>query len=192
MLGNRRVLNQTQLCSFDSLSWRTWQVDFLFEIGFFLWKLKTPDEILKRFFFAQQKTGFFLNSYFSLLLYIYNNNNHIVAVKIIKTNGPVDEETLAAFRREVAIVSRVFSPHVCLYMGACTRDPNRLMLVTELMHTDVEKLLRDEQAKPLLTLYRRLLIAHDCALGLVSCRFDVFPLSFKCEREVPPLTILIN
>lgn len=33
-----------------------------------------------------------------------------VAVKIIKTNGPVDEETLAAFRREVEILSRVFSP----------------------------------------------------------------------------------
>jgi serine/threonine protein kinase len=74
-------------------------------------------------------------------------------------------------------------------MGACTRDPNRLMLVTELMHSDVEKVLRDEQCKSLLTIYRRMLIAHDCALGLAWLHGSdpIF-----IHRDVKPSNFLVD
>lgn len=63
------------------------------------------------------------------------------------------------------------------------------MLITELMHTDLEKLLRDEQAKPLLTLYRRLLLAHDCALGLAWLHGSdpIF-----IHRDVKPSNFLVD
>ena len=37
-----------------------------------------------------------------------------VAVKVVAMKGGVDQATLDAFRREVEIVSSVFSPQVCL------------------------------------------------------------------------------
>ena len=48
-----------------------------------------------------------------------------VAVKVVDTKDGLDQKALEAFRREVEIVSSVFSPHVCLVRTARARDARR-------------------------------------------------------------------
>lgn len=46
-------------------------------------------------------------------------------------------------RQEVAILSSIYHPNVVLFMGACTREEDQLMIVTELKDCTVEKLLKE-------------------------------------------------
>jgi serine/threonine protein kinase len=54
-----------------------------------------------------------------------------VAVKKL-LNQNLDADSLAAFKKEVGIMSKLRHPNVLLFMGACT-EPGNLMIVTELM-----------------------------------------------------------
>jgi hypothetical protein len=86
-------------------------------------------------------------------------------------------------------VSSAFSPHVCLFMGACTQDPLRLMIVTELMKTDLKCLLGDKDAMSTLTPYCRMVIARDAALGLAWLHGAV---PMVIHRDVKPSNFLID
>lgn len=86
-----------------------------------------------------------------------------VAIKVLHTQD-WDEKTLAAFRQEVAIVSKIFHPNIVLFMGACT-VPGNMMIITELMPKgDLETLLQDHKKE--LSLLLRMRMAKDAALGI--------------------------
>lgn len=74
-------------------------------------------------------------------------------------------------------------------MGACTHDPRRLMIVTELMKTDLEHLLRDKQQASNLSLYRRMIIAREAALGLAWLH-GADPILI--HRDVKPSNFLVD
>ncbi|KYQ88308.1 SH2 domain-containing protein [Tieghemostelium lacteum] len=86
-----------------------------------------------------------------------------VAVKIMLKQ--VDEKTLKDFRKEVAIMSKIFHPNIVLFLGACTSTPGKLMICTELMKGNLETLLLDAQVK--LPLVIRMKMAKDAALGVL-------------------------
>lgn len=82
--------------------------------------------------------------------------------KLFRQN--LKSETIAEFKKEVEICSRLNSPNVLLFMGACTK-PRELAIVTELMPKgNLESLLRDKKAS--LSVRRRMLYAKDTALGM--------------------------
>ena len=62
-----------------------------------------------------------------------------VAIKVLhKTN--FDKKTLLAFKQEIKIMSKIFHPNICLFMGACTQL-GKCMIITELLKADVESML---------------------------------------------------
>ncbi|EGG16486.1 SH2 domain-containing protein [Cavenderia fasciculata] len=86
-----------------------------------------------------------------------------VAVKVMLKQ--VDEKTLKDFRKEVAIMSKIFHPNIVLFLGACTSVPGKLMICTELMRGNLETLLMDHNIKlPLIT---RMRMSKDAALGVL-------------------------
>eukprot|EP01112_Ceratiomyxa_fruticulosa_P000526 TRINITY_DN1047_c0_g1_i4.p1 TRINITY_DN1047_c0_g1~~TRINITY_DN1047_c0_g1_i4.p1 ORF type:complete len:551 (-),score=111.04 TRINITY_DN1047_c0_g1_i4:250-1902(-) len=86
-----------------------------------------------------------------------------VAVKILHKQQ-FDPATLAAFRKEVHLMSKIFHPNICLFMGACT-IPGKCMIVTELVPKgNLETMLHDE--KLYLPLSLRMRAARDAALGV--------------------------
>jgi serine/threonine protein kinase len=86
-----------------------------------------------------------------------------VAIKVLAKQD-FDEKTLEAFRHEVGIMSKIYHPNVNLFMGACT-VPGNMMIVTELMRGDLERLILDGQVQ--LTLLQRMKLARDAALGML-------------------------
>jgi serine/threonine protein kinase len=86
-----------------------------------------------------------------------------VAIKVL--NKPItDEKTLTAFKKEVAIMSTIFHPNICLFMGACTIPGNFFIVSEYLPKGDLEKMLRDPNVH--LSLYTRMKMARDAALGM--------------------------
>eukprot|EP01120_Amphizonella_sp_Union-15-10_P007506 TRINITY_DN2538_c0_g1_i1.p1 TRINITY_DN2538_c0_g1~~TRINITY_DN2538_c0_g1_i1.p1 ORF type:complete len:499 (-),score=110.21 TRINITY_DN2538_c0_g1_i1:204-1700(-) len=94
-----------------------------------------------------------------------------VAIKVL--HKPItDEKTLTAFKKEVAIMSTIFHPNICLFMGACTM-PGCFFIVSEyLPKGDLSKLLREVD----LNLYTKMRMAKDAALGVnwLHCSNPVF------------------
>eukprot|EP01133_Synstelium_polycarpum_P005660 gene5660-6535_t len=86
-----------------------------------------------------------------------------VAVKVMLKQ--VDEKTLKDFRKEVAIMSKIFHPNIVLFLGACTSQPGKLMICTELMKGNLETLLLDPNVK--LPLIVRMRMSKDAALGVL-------------------------
>lgn len=87
-----------------------------------------------------------------------------VAVKVLQKQK-LDSDTLEAFRKEVAIMSKLRQPHLLLFMGACT-EPGNLMIVTEYMSKgSVHDLLYGSGKTPL-SFKRKMLIAKQAALGM--------------------------
>lgn len=73
-------------------------------------------------------------------------------------------ESIAEFKKEVEICSRLHHPNVLLFMGACTK-PNELCIVTELMPKgNLETTLRNKDVP--ISLRKRMLWAKDTALGM--------------------------
>ncbi|GAM26703.1 hypothetical protein SAMD00019534_098780 [Acytostelium subglobosum LB1] len=86
-----------------------------------------------------------------------------VAVKLLHKQN-YDSATLAAFRKEVHLMSKIYHPNICLFMGACT-IPGKCVIVTELVPKgNLETLLHDEKIQ--LPLYLRMKMAKDAALGI--------------------------
>jgi len=87
-----------------------------------------------------------------------------VAVKVpVKQN--MTENELQSFRHEVEIMRHIFHPNVVLFLGACTQ-PNKIMIVTELMKTDLERLIHHNPEAGKYSLVHRLKMAKDAALGM--------------------------
>lgn len=86
-----------------------------------------------------------------------------VAVKVLFKQ--FDEKSLRAFRKEVAIMSKIFHPNIVLFLGACTSLPGQLMICTELMSSNLEALLLNPHTK--LALLPRMKMARDAALGIL-------------------------
>ncbi|GAM23718.1 hypothetical protein SAMD00019534_068930 [Acytostelium subglobosum LB1] len=85
-----------------------------------------------------------------------------VAVKVPKKQT-LSESELKAFQNEVAIWKQIFHPNVVMCMGACTK-PGKIMIVSELMRSDLEKLIHRSPEPP--PLYQRMKMALDAALGM--------------------------
>jgi len=109
-----------------------------------------------------------------------------VAIKIL--HKPItDEDNLIAFKKEVAIMSTIFHPNICLFMGACTQ-PGTFFIVQEFMPGgDVEKLLRNPENN--ISLYRRMQMAKDAALGVnwLHCSNPAF-----IHRDLKSSNLLID
>jgi len=84
-----------------------------------------------------------------------------VAVKKLKNQDKSDEE-LETFREEIRLMRQLNHPHVVLYLGACT-EPGKVQIVTEKMEYDLAHYLREHKN---LTLFQKLKIAKECALGM--------------------------
>lgn len=96
-----------------------------------------------------------------------------VAVKKL-LNQNLDPEALAAFKKEVAIMSKLRHPNVLLFMGACT-VPGNLMIVTELMEKgSAYDLLHDKSVQ--LSFKRRMKMAKQA--GKRSYSSKSFPYTF--------------
>ena len=59
----------------------------------------------------------------------------------------LSEEERQELRGEVAMLSSIYHPNVVLFMGACTREEEQLMIVTELKDCTVENLLKVERER---------------------------------------------
>eukprot|EP01125_Pyxidicula_operculata_P017139 TRINITY_DN5978_c0_g1_i1.p1 TRINITY_DN5978_c0_g1~~TRINITY_DN5978_c0_g1_i1.p1 ORF type:complete len:512 (+),score=76.63 TRINITY_DN5978_c0_g1_i1:109-1644(+) len=109
----------------------------------------------------------------------------VVAVKVpAKQNLSAQE--FEDFRKEVGIMSQIFHPNIVLFMGACMR-PRQIRIVTELMVTDLEKLLHSPKGKTL-SLFSRIKMARDAAKGMSW----LHGISNIIHRDLKPANILID
>lgn len=85
------------------------------------------------------------------------------------------------------IISRkIFHPNVVLFLGASTAEKH-LMIVTELMETDLEKLLQSKQE---ISFVRKLALAKDAVRSCLSfCNMIIRPWeSIGCMELIPSFT----
>lgn len=75
----------------------------------------------------------------------------------------LSEKQIADFQREVAILSSVFHPKICLFLGAYI-GTDEVIIVTELLEGNVEQLLRNPNVS--LSLYQKLKMNEDAAQGI--------------------------
>eukprot|EP00727_Mastigamoeba_balamuthi_P014098 m51a1_g9310 putative sh2 domain-containing protein (690) ;mRNA; r:97564-102140 len=85
-----------------------------------------------------------------------------VAVKVLSIDK-CDESFIEDFKREVEAMSKVNHPNVCLYMGACTGMPGKMMIVTPLYTTSLDKILFGQAP---LSLALRVRMSLDVAMGM--------------------------
>ena len=86
-----------------------------------------------------------------------------VAIKILHRQD-FDAKQLQVFKREVEVLSQIYHPNVCLFMGACFEKGN-MMIVSELLpRGDLEKMLRDKNL--VMSLVLRVKMAIEAARGM--------------------------
>lgn len=114
-----------------------------------------PDEIL-----FDPETDFLGGGCFGK---VYRGNCRSVEVAVkVPMRQKLSKRAYEAFKKEVEIMSKIYHPNVCLFMGACT-EPGNIRIVTELMKGDLESLLRGKEEIPLSV---RVKYAKDCAMGM--------------------------
>jgi len=106
-----------------------------------------------------------------------------VAVKV-PLKQDLNEKELEDFRNEVIIMKKIFHPNCVLFMGACS-VPGKLKILTELMHTDMEKLLKSNRP---LTVYQCMRMAKDAALGLAW----LHGILHIIHRDLKPANLLVD
>jgi len=108
-----------------------------------------------------------------------------VAVKRLIIQDP-NQNTLDAFRKEIALFSNLKHPNVLLFMGACT-EVGDLMIVTELMRKgSVRKVLKREKKK--LTFAQRMDMARQAAQGM-NCLHNTDPVTIHRDLKTPNLLV---
>ena len=86
-----------------------------------------------------------------------------VAIKILHRQD-FDAKQLQVFKREVEVLSQIYHPNVCLFMGACF-EKGSMMIVSELVpRGDLEKMLRDKNLQ--MSLVLRIKMAIEAARGM--------------------------
>eukprot|EP01097_Dermamoeba_algensis_P010016 TRINITY_DN7225_c0_g1_i1.p1 TRINITY_DN7225_c0_g1~~TRINITY_DN7225_c0_g1_i1.p1 ORF type:complete len:535 (-),score=119.92 TRINITY_DN7225_c0_g1_i1:47-1573(-) len=86
-----------------------------------------------------------------------------VAIKVPKLVN-MNSERVALFRQEIATMSQIFHPNICLFLGACTEDPKNIKIVTEKLEGDLQTLVRKND--PPISVFERLKLAHGAARGM--------------------------
>jgi len=80
-----------------------------------------------------------------------------VAIKIPKSTGILSKDELRMFKHEANIMSYIRHENIVKFLGACF-DPSKVMIMTQLMATDLSKRIHDSPNPLLLTLSERLLM----------------------------------
>ena len=107
----------------------------------------------------------------------------LVAVKV-PLKQHLDPKQMEEFRNEVLINKKILHPNSVLFMGACF-EPGKLMIVTELMHTDMEKLLKSKKSLPLPL---RIKMSKDAALGVNW----LHGITKVVHRDLKPANLLVS
>jgi hypothetical protein len=110
-----------------------------------------------------------------------------VALKIWRRTAGWTEEQRAAVRAEVSIMMRIYSPNVVQFLGASTSLQGEIMIVSELMHTDLERVIYDQRREPL-TQERKLRMLRDAALG---CNW-LHGICNIIHRDLKPANLLLD
>jgi len=66
-----------------------------------------------------------------------------VAVKVLLVQGQLDENIARLFKAEVAILSALHHPNICLFMGACLNPPTRAIVTEFVSHGNLCDALRN-------------------------------------------------
>eukprot|EP01133_Synstelium_polycarpum_P012186 gene12186-14260_t len=126
-------------------------------------KASGPPEILPEEIEYDQKNDFLGQGSFGSV-YKGRCRGQEVAVKVPRKQK-LNLYELTSFRHEVKIMSKIFHPNVVLFLGACTQS-GKMQIVTELCQTDLERLLHNDRTKQEFSLFRRMQMAKDAALGM--------------------------
>mmetsp|Transcript_26030 Transcript_26030/g.28955 ORF Transcript_26030/g.28955 Transcript_26030/m.28955 type:complete len:507 (-) Transcript_26030:154-1674(-) len=109
----------------------------------------------------------------------------VVAVKV-PIKQKLSKHELEEFKKEVAIMSQIFHPNVVLFMGACTVADD-IKIVTEMMDTDLEKLLHSDEGRDL-PLLERMKMAKGAALGMSW----LHGINKIIHRDLKPANLLVD
>ncbi|KAH3732805.1 SHK1 protein [Pelomyxa schiedti] len=119
-------------------------------------------------------------------VYKANCRGTSVAVKVpLKQNLTPGE--LQMFRHEVMIMRKIFHPNVVLCLGACT-NPGNLMIVTELLHGDLDQLIHAPNLFEKLTMQQKLNMARDAVYGMNW----LHGICHILHRDLKPANLLID
>jgi serine/threonine protein kinase len=109
-----------------------------------------------------------------------------VAIKILHRQD-FDAKQMQVFKREVEVLSQIFHPNVCLFMGACF-EKGSMMIVSELISRgDLEKMLRDKNLE--LALFVRMQMAIEAARGMTWLHYGD---PAFVHRDVKPANFLVT
>lgn len=106
-----------------------------------------------------------------------------VAVKVLH-NQELNQAELASFKHEVEVLSCLRHPNICLFMGY-TLVPGKLMIVSELMDTDLDSITEKKAIN--ISLFTKLLMAKDIALGLNWLHANKI-----IHRDLKPSNLLVD
>lgn len=108
-----------------------------------------------------------------------------VAVKILKKKG-WNSQDVEILKKEVSILTKIFHPNICLFMGACY-EPGKMMIVSELMENgDLKELIYSSAELPVLMRVRML---RDAARGMCWLHERESPI---LHRDLKPANLLID
>ena len=111
-----------------------------------------------------------------------------IAVKIFE-GAKNDEQELESIRAEIKVMSQIYNQNVVLFMGACTDPQKELMIVTEKLPSDLNKILIEQKDKYPLSLRKRMKMAKEAALGVnwLHCSNPMF-----IHRDLKPSNLLVS
>lgn len=108
-----------------------------------------------------------------------------VAVKVPKKQN-LSKRTLRNFCKEVEIMSKIYHPNVCLFMGACT-TPGNIRIVQEKLEGDLESRLHNLEMD--ISLSQRMQWAKEAAQGLAWLHGNNPPI---VHRDLKPANLLLD
>jgi hypothetical protein len=109
-----------------------------------------------------------------------------VAVKVSKSDT-WSEEQRAAIRAEVTIMKRIFHPNVVLFLGVSTYADGNVVIVSELMKTDLDHVIYDLRREAI-PVEKKLRMLRDAALG---CNW-LHGICNIIHRDLKPANLLID